>query len=68
MIVDLDFGLNLDKCPAADDEEWFCFELQDLPKYRNHFDIGIPELIDEDYWKLIWATLSPYRYLQYIVD
>ena len=59
----MDFGLDLDLCPPeAGDEDWFSFSLEELPQRRNYFDIGIPEMDEDEYWKMIWLTLSPYRY------
>ena len=56
-----DFGLNLSLCPEEGDENWVSFDLVDLPKMRNHFDIGIPMLPVDTYDLLLWWTLSPYR-------
>ena len=59
---DLNFDVNIDKCPGEDDNDWIGLLLSDLERWRDMFSILIPRLKPEQWRSLLFWILSPYRY------
>ena len=58
---DLNFDIDIDKCPGDGKDDWETIALKDFQKLRNKLPIPIPLLKPEQLRSLLFWIFSPYR-------
>ena len=58
---DLDFEIDISKCPKEKHADWVTKLLKDVDTWRDLFSIKIPKLKPNQWRSLLFWILSPYR-------